>query len=245
MGFERTVPATVTGGMYILRPKYVRLLKFMPVLSYFSKPYSGKIRCYISASALFLYVVKTLACFGLQDHLQKLCRIKTLQITHTYTDTHIYTYKKWDQINNTNTAASQIVLFSWRHYAYILKFCFYLPYQIVQLQWKESRRLVLPRRFFICGMGWDWVHLVHRPLVGLLYQLWVTDGCGVFGEMRTARRNRNTQRKPTPVPLRGPQTPHDLIWVRLLGTAMGNRRLTAWVMARPFSPHSVKILPVV
>jgi hypothetical protein len=47
-------------------------------------------------------------------------------------------------INNTNTAASEIVLFYWLHFAYILKLSFNL-YQILKLQWKERRQLVLPR----------------------------------------------------------------------------------------------------
>jgi hypothetical protein len=44
-----------------------------------------------------------------------------------------------------NTAASQIVLLYWLHYAYILKFYFCLLYQILRLQWKKRRWLVLPR----------------------------------------------------------------------------------------------------
>jgi hypothetical protein len=50
-------------------------------------------------------------------------------------------------ISNTNTTASQAqtVLFCWLHYAYILTFSFYLSYQLLKLQWRESRRLVLSR----------------------------------------------------------------------------------------------------
>jgi hypothetical protein len=33
---------------------------------------------------------------------------------------------------------------------------------------------------------------------------------GELGEMMTGKGNRNTLRKPTPVPLRPPQLPHDL-----------------------------------
>jgi hypothetical protein len=32
------------------------------------------------------------------------------------------------------------------------------------------------------GVGWDWVHLVRRPLVGLLYQPRMLDEYGAFGE---------------------------------------------------------------
>lgn len=49
-------------------------------------------------------------------------------------------------INNTNTAAFQIV-FSYRvHYTYILRTSFFL-YQILKLKWKENRSLALPRNF--------------------------------------------------------------------------------------------------
>jgi hypothetical protein len=34
----------------------------------------------------------------------------------------------------------------------------------------SSRRLVQSHFFQIFGVGWDWVHLVRRPLFGLLYQ---------------------------------------------------------------------------
>jgi hypothetical protein len=84
------------------------------------------------------------------------------------------------------------------------------------------------------GVGWDWVHLVRRPLTGLLYQPRTTDECGAVGGMRIGRRNRSTRRKPTPVPLCPPQIPHDLTWARTRAAAVRSRRLTAWAMARPF-----------
>jgi hypothetical protein len=45
------------------------------------------------------------------------------------------------------------------------------------------------------GVGWDWVHLVRRPLIGLLYQPRMTDEYGAFGGMRTSRGSRSTHRK--------------------------------------------------
>jgi hypothetical protein len=39
--------------------------------------------------------------------------------------------------------------------------------------------------------------------------------------------------KPAPMPLCPPQIPHDLTWARTRAAAVGNRRLTAWAMARP------------
>jgi hypothetical protein len=36
---------------------------------------------------------------------------------------------------------------------------------------------------------------------------------GAFGGIRIDRGNRSTRRKPAPIPLCPPQTPHDLTWV--------------------------------
>jgi hypothetical protein len=86
---------------------------------------------------------------------------------------------------------------------------------------------------FFSLMGWDWVHLVLRPLFGLLYQPRMIDvDCGATGGMRVGRGNRSTRRKPTPVPLSPPQIPHDLTRARTRADAVGSRRLTAWAMAR-------------
>jgi hypothetical protein len=80
---------------------------------------------------------------------------------------------------------------------------------------------------FFLGVGWDWVHLVRRPLTGLLYQPRMIDECAVGG-MIIGRGNRSTPRKPAPVPLCPSQIPHDLD----LGSNPGSRWLTAWAMAR-------------
>jgi hypothetical protein len=61
-------------------------------------------------------------------------------------------------------------------------------------------------------------------------------GCGAIGGMKIGRGNRSTWRKPAPMPLCPPQIPHDLT----RAAAVGNRRLTAWAMARPsmeFNPN--------
>jgi hypothetical protein len=66
---------------------------------------------------------------------------------------------------------------------------------------------------FVYLLGWgETVHAVCRPLIGLLYQPQVMNGCGAFGEMRIVSENRSTRRKPTPEPLYPPQIPHDLTW---------------------------------
>jgi hypothetical protein len=72
---------------------------------------------------------------------------------------------------------------------------------------------LLPSDFFFSffGVGWDWVHLVRRPLTCLLYQpRMMDDECGAVGGMRIGSGNRSTRRKPTPVPLCPPQISHYL-----------------------------------
>jgi hypothetical protein len=80
-------------------------------------------------------------------------------------------------------------------------------------------------------MGWgDTVHLVRRPLIGLLYQRRIIDyddECGPVGGMRIGRGHRRTRRKPAPTPLCPPQIPHDLTWVRTRAAAVESRRLPA------------------
>jgi hypothetical protein len=76
-------------------------------------------------------------------------------------------------------------------------------------------------------MGWDWVHLVLRPLFGLLYQPRMRDDdCRAIGGMKTGRGNPSSRRKSAPVPLCPPQTSHDLTRARTRAAAVGSRRLT-------------------
>jgi hypothetical protein len=83
-------------------------------------------------------------------------------------------------------------------------------------------------------VGWDWVHLVLRPLFGLLYQpQMIDDDCGAIGGMKIGRGNRSTRRKFAPAPLCPPQIPHDQTWARTRAAAVGSQRLNAWAMARP------------
>jgi hypothetical protein len=56
---------------------------------------------------------------------------------------------------------------------------------------------------------------------------------GVFGGMRTDRRNRSTQRKPAPVPLCPAQILKDLTWDRTRAAAVDSYRPTVSAMARP------------
>jgi hypothetical protein len=88
--------------------------------------------------------------------------------------------------------------------------------------------------FWFLGVGWDWVHLVRRLLLGLLYQPRVIDNeCGAVGGMRIGRGNRSTRRKPAPVLLRSSQISHDVTRARTQAAAVESRWLTAWAMARP------------
>jgi hypothetical protein len=92
------------------------------------------------------------------------------------------------------------------------------------------------------GVGLDWVHLVRRPLIGLLFQLQtIDDACGAVDGMRIGRGNRSTRRKPAPVPLCPPQILHDLTWAQIRAAAVGSRRLTAWAMAQSFVAHNLKL----
>jgi hypothetical protein len=69
--------------------------------------------------------------------------------------------------------------------------------------------------------GWDGVHLVCRPLFGLLYQLRMTgDERGEVCGMRIGRGNWSTMKNPAPVPLSLPQITHDLTWDRSWAAAV-------------------------
>jgi hypothetical protein len=86
-------------------------------------------------------------------------------------------------------------------------------------------------------VGWDWVHLVLRPLFGLLYQPRMIDDdddeeCGAVGGMKIGWGNRSSRRNPIPESLCPPQIPHDLTWSRTRAAVVGSRRLTAWAMPR-------------
>jgi hypothetical protein len=55
---------------------------------------------------------------------------------------------------------------------------------------------------------------------------------GEIGRMKIGRGNQSTRRKPTPVPLCPPQTPH-AAQMRTRAAAVGSQRLTARATARP------------
>jgi hypothetical protein len=110
-----------------------------------------------------------------------------------------------------------------------------------KLKWQLKQSifffLYLSNFFLLISPGWVrlWVHLVRRPLTGLLYQPRMIDERGAVGGMKIGRGNRSTRRKPATVPLCPPQIPHDLTWARTRAAAVGSRRLTASATARPLS----------
>jgi hypothetical protein len=80
----------------------------------------------------------------------------------------------------------------------------------------------------LVSYGWgETVHLVRRPLFGLLYPAPDDDVHGAIGGMRIGRGNRNTRTKSASVPLCSPQIPYDLAWDQTRAAAVGSRRLTA------------------
>jgi hypothetical protein len=104
-----------------------------------------------------------------------------------------------------------------------------------EVQYRHFDLLQFTADFFFFWVGWDWVHLLRRPLFGLLYQSRMIDDaeCGAVGGMRIDRGNRSTRGKPAPAPLGPPQTPRGLTWGWTLQAEVGRQRLTAWAMARP------------
>jgi hypothetical protein len=80
-----------------------------------------------------------------------------------------------------------------------------------------------PRSFFFLGVWLDWVHLVHLPLFGLFYQLWMMDD-NEFG-MKFGHGDWSTLRNPALVSLCPPQISHDLTWEWTQASAVRSRRL--------------------
>jgi hypothetical protein len=99
------------------------------------------------------------------------------------------------------------------------------------------RKLILSAQIQLCSiiylflffMGWDWVHLLLRPLLAYCTSHMIDGDCGAICGMWIGSGNSGTRRKPAPVP---PHTPHDLSGARNGAAAVGSRRLTAWAMAR-------------
>jgi hypothetical protein len=110
----------------------------------------------------------------------------------------------------------------------------YVPRQIKprSLPTNVTSRIFSPSAAFCFLMEWGWVHLVLRPLFGLLHQSHMIDDgyCGAISGMRIGRGNRSTRRKRAPVHHKS-----HIMWPVLEPgpSRGGSLRLTGWVMARP------------
>jgi hypothetical protein len=90
-------------------------------------------------------------------------------------------------------------------------------------------------QLFTFSLGGVRFHLVRRWLFCLLYQpRMMNDERGAIHGM-LGRETQSTLRKPAPLPLRPPQIPHDLTWLRTLVAVVGIWRLTARTTVRPNS----------
>jgi hypothetical protein len=63
---------------------------------------------------------------------------------------------------------------------------------------------------FLGDGRWGWVHLLRRPLPGLLYQPRMINDHVAFDRIRIGKGNRSTRRGPAPLPLYPPQIPHNV-----------------------------------
>jgi hypothetical protein len=97
--------------------------------------------------------------------------------------------------------------------------------QIVPLQGSRRYLLTSPPP----PLGWSGtVSTITETTTGILYQprILMDDECGALGG-KLSRGNRNTRRKPAPVPLCPPQIPYDLSRTRTRASTVGSQRLTA------------------
>jgi hypothetical protein len=77
------------------------------------------------------------------------------------------------------------------------------------------------------GVGWDWVHLVPRPLAALLYQLRMTDECGAMMWDLAAEDEVIGGNLPQ---LRFVHhKSHNLTWYRPRAARLRSRQPTAWL----------------
>jgi hypothetical protein len=104
------------------------------------------------------------------------------------------------------------------------------------LRWLRDLQHEREWRLFLIGIVGDGVQLypigtaaTNRPIVPALGDYDVGEIGGMIG-----RGNRSTRRKPAPVPLCPPNTPH-AARTRTRAAAVGSQRLTAWATARPMS----------
>jgi hypothetical protein len=85
------------------------------------------------------------------------------------------------------------------------------------------------------GFESNWVHSALRPPIGLLCQPRVIMRIEKLVEW-LAGETENTRKKPAPVPLCPPQTPH-ATGTRTRTATVGSQQLTAWATAWPWAPR--------
>jgi hypothetical protein len=84
--------------------------------------------------------------------------------------------------------------------------------------------------FLIHGVGWDWVHLVRQPLIGLLYQPGMIDEYEAFLVEWELTKETEIFKKTYSMPLCPPQISHGPTCDRTQAAAVGSRQLTTWTM---------------
>jgi hypothetical protein len=125
----------------------------------------------------------------------------------------------WYKLSNRNCACAAVSVMLRYGSRFIYDFCrilvsayeFVLPIMLFLGGRERPLTFVTVGDYFFfkfLAVGWDWVHLLRRPLIGLLYQPRMIDDAeyGAVGGMRIGRGNRSSRRKPAPVPLCQPQT---------------------------------------
>jgi hypothetical protein len=80
--------------------------------------------------------------------------------------------------------------------------------------------------FLFSFLGWSGTESTFTDQPQAVVVMMMVMMCGAIGGM-LGRGNRNTRRKPAPVPLCPPQIPHDLTRARTRDAAVESRRLTA------------------
>jgi hypothetical protein len=98
--------------------------------------------------------------------------------------------------------------------------------------WNKFRIKICELFFNVCS-GW-WSPIGSTRHCGHQWPIVPASGDYDDGEIggMIGRGNRSTRRKPTPVPLCPPQTPHSA-HTRTRAAAVGSQRLTAWATAWP------------
>jgi hypothetical protein len=146
-----------------------------------------------------------------------------------------------------------IVQISWVNWLTSLEYRYrgfeFRPLQCFSALYYGSTGLAVTCRFSfvsVLGVGWDWVHLVHPPLFGLLYRPRMIDECGAFGWVRIGRGSRSNRKKKTcsSVPL----STRNLRWPdlesksgRRCGKPLTNRLNYGTAAARRLNPDVVSL----